>query len=205
MAGSINGLPYPTGTDKVVDGDNAIRALAEAIDARVGEFVVVPTDMLNCVVNADGSVTLNAAAGAWCELRNVLTSRYKTYRLLYNIAGGSSGSLLMRYMIGTAQQAQAGSYTNQRWFASGAALNAATSNDAYAIIGSVSASQHSGETTIYDPTDGVQATRAIGSDLGGGLPGGIGVTRPSNVAAENGFAIQKAAGTTTGWLKVFGM
>jgi hypothetical protein len=32
MERTANGLPYPVGTDLVRDGDNAIRALAEAID-----------------------------------------------------------------------------------------------------------------------------------------------------------------------------
>ena len=36
MASTPSGLPYPVGTDKVVDGDNAIKALAEAIEARGG-------------------------------------------------------------------------------------------------------------------------------------------------------------------------
>lgn len=36
MALTPGGLPYPLGTDKVVDGDNAIRALAEATEARIG-------------------------------------------------------------------------------------------------------------------------------------------------------------------------
>lgn len=35
MATTAGGLPYPVGTDRVVDGDNAIRALAEALDPRV--------------------------------------------------------------------------------------------------------------------------------------------------------------------------
>lgn len=35
MANTTGGLPYPVGTDFVVDGDNAIRALAEALDRRV--------------------------------------------------------------------------------------------------------------------------------------------------------------------------
>jgi hypothetical protein len=35
MAGTTtNGLPYPTGTDLLMNGDNAIQALAEAIDAK---------------------------------------------------------------------------------------------------------------------------------------------------------------------------
>jgi hypothetical protein len=32
MANTSSGAPYPTGTDKVIDGDNAIRALAETLD-----------------------------------------------------------------------------------------------------------------------------------------------------------------------------
>lgn len=32
MATTGRGLPYPVGTDLIVDGDNAIRALAEALD-----------------------------------------------------------------------------------------------------------------------------------------------------------------------------
>lgn len=34
MGSTIRGLPYPLGTDRVVDGDNAIQALATAIDTR---------------------------------------------------------------------------------------------------------------------------------------------------------------------------
>lgn len=32
MATTTNGLPYPVGTDRVMDGDDAIKALAEALD-----------------------------------------------------------------------------------------------------------------------------------------------------------------------------
>lgn len=35
MGSTTRGLPYPEGTDKVVDGDNAIRALAEAVDTKL--------------------------------------------------------------------------------------------------------------------------------------------------------------------------
>jgi hypothetical protein len=31
---TTNGLPYPEGSDRVADGDNAIRALAEAVDKK---------------------------------------------------------------------------------------------------------------------------------------------------------------------------
>lgn len=35
MALTPGGLPYPLGTDKVVDGDDAIKALATALDLRI--------------------------------------------------------------------------------------------------------------------------------------------------------------------------
>jgi hypothetical protein len=38
MATTANGLPYPVGTDKVVNGDDAIKALADALQARGGGF-----------------------------------------------------------------------------------------------------------------------------------------------------------------------
>jgi L-aminopeptidase/D-esterase-like protein len=33
---TAKGYPYPIGTDRVMDGDNAIQALAEAIDTKAG-------------------------------------------------------------------------------------------------------------------------------------------------------------------------
>jgi hypothetical protein len=36
MATTPKGYPYPVGTDRVADGDNAIRALAEAVESLLG-------------------------------------------------------------------------------------------------------------------------------------------------------------------------
>lgn len=36
--GAPNSMPYPVGTDKVVDGDDAIKALAERVDVRLGKW-----------------------------------------------------------------------------------------------------------------------------------------------------------------------
>jgi hypothetical protein len=47
-------LPYPSGTDKVVDGDNAIQALATAIDNGILKAYAIE---VNQTVNADGNVT----------------------------------------------------------------------------------------------------------------------------------------------------
>jgi hypothetical protein len=42
MATTPNGFPYPVGTDKVVDGDDAIRNLAQTIDPRLPPAVDEP-------------------------------------------------------------------------------------------------------------------------------------------------------------------
>jgi hypothetical protein len=36
MGTTPGGLPYPDGADKVVDGDDAIKALAQAVDGKLG-------------------------------------------------------------------------------------------------------------------------------------------------------------------------
>lgn len=72
MSGTVNGLPYPTGTDKLRDGDNAIQALAEAIGPRLsagwsGEF--------NVSTNSDANVTgtfpnMGGATYVWAQPTN---------------------------------------------------------------------------------------------------------------------------------------
>lgn len=38
MANTPRGFPYPVGTDRVMDGDNAIQALAQAVNDRLGNM-----------------------------------------------------------------------------------------------------------------------------------------------------------------------
>lgn len=47
MANTPHGYPYPIGTDRVMDGDDAIHSLATAVDSKAG-------------VHASGTVTLPA-------------------------------------------------------------------------------------------------------------------------------------------------
>jgi hypothetical protein len=48
---TAKGYPYPVGTDRVADGDNAIQALAEAVDAKLG-------------ISASGSASISIASAA---------------------------------------------------------------------------------------------------------------------------------------------
>lgn len=50
---TTNGYPFPVGTDRVMDGDNAIQALAEAADAKAG----IGAAGLASVIGASGAAT----------------------------------------------------------------------------------------------------------------------------------------------------
>jgi hypothetical protein len=56
MATTTNGLPYPVGTDLVVNGDDAIKALAQAVDTAV---------LPHAHVRARCTTALSAGPGAW--------------------------------------------------------------------------------------------------------------------------------------------
>ena len=62
MPTNANGWPYPVGTDKVIDGDNAIKALADALPGR-GGVEVTATDSVT-VPNAAWSGVSVGTAGA---------------------------------------------------------------------------------------------------------------------------------------------
>lgn len=76
MAGNINGLPYPTGTDFLVDGDNAIRALAEAADARVPFRIALGTFQSGAQINTGATQdhTIQFPAGRFTQAPAVFAS-----------------------------------------------------------------------------------------------------------------------------------
>lgn len=197
------GWPYPVGTDPVVDGDNAIKAVADALDARVGAYVVVPTSVVGGTVNADGSITCNQSSG-YVELRGVFTARYRFYRILYSISGSASTALTARTMIGTSQQLGASDYANSFMTVSGATVGAGTANQSFAYLSSPSAAAAHGEVLVFDPTAATSPTRLHSAGSGGTQYAAASSVRAAAVA-EDGFAIGKTSGTTLGTVKVFGM
>lgn len=72
MALTTNGLPYPVGTDLVVDGDDAIRALAEALDPRV------PPPLTSALVGLD--------TAKWNVTEHVLQRRYGMWTLVLSMS-----------------------------------------------------------------------------------------------------------------------
>lgn len=57
------GYPYPVGTDKVADGDNAIQALATAVDTKAGVRCSGEATVPITAVNTPVSLTITFPAG----------------------------------------------------------------------------------------------------------------------------------------------
>lgn len=96
---TTKGFPYPTGTDKVTDGDNAIQYLAEKIDTTLGEKTIFPTGT-NGTLNADGSVTVD---GREIYVYGCFVPECRYYRILFSVEGvapSSQGNF--QFLIGTA-------------------------------------------------------------------------------------------------------
>lgn len=54
---NIFSLPYPTGTDRVMDGDNAIQALADRLELLLTPVIGAPSGFRNVIRNGDMGVT----------------------------------------------------------------------------------------------------------------------------------------------------
>lgn len=64
MALTPGGFPYPVGTDRVMDGDDAIKALAEALDPRTVKAIATGSiTVATTGTPATGSVTVTFPVG----------------------------------------------------------------------------------------------------------------------------------------------
>jgi hypothetical protein len=70
MGQTANGFPYPVGTDPVRDGDNAIKALAEAIESHF------QTKRINGAVDALGAIGANFVSPTGAAPRAVLIGKW---------------------------------------------------------------------------------------------------------------------------------
>lgn len=89
------GFPYPIGTDRVMDGDDAIRNLATAVDTKVGLVasgqVTVPITAANTVASAAVTfpVGLFTAAPAVNLTQNGAGAVGSITTRFYNVTGSS--------------------------------------------------------------------------------------------------------------------
>jgi hypothetical protein len=62
-ANTALGYPYPLGTDRVADGDDAIRSLAEAVDDHAGVFASGIVTVVNVTPNTPTTATVTFPVG----------------------------------------------------------------------------------------------------------------------------------------------
>lgn len=121
MAGTIGGLPYPTGTDKVVDGDDAIRALATAVDrnplaaAYAANRVLVPFAAGWADVSAGNPLAVFAASG-WVTLDGRVIRNSGSSLIIGTIPAGYRPPVQLLFIMGSYNGAAAtagpGLFTN---------------------------------------------------------------------------------------------
>jgi hypothetical protein len=95
-------LPYPTGTDRVMDGDNAMQALAEAIEGTIAGLPIIdlrrPAGNVNLPLNVDAV----AITYAYTSTRPELTAF--AYAMQLNVSVSDAGVMqAMLYLDNIAQ------------------------------------------------------------------------------------------------------
>lgn len=76
MALTPGGLPYPVGTDKVVDGDDAIHALATAVDIRLNHGLYLTGTQAFGTINPGDTVVITLPALVLTEARDLFANVY---------------------------------------------------------------------------------------------------------------------------------
>lgn len=92
MASTSKGFPYPLGTDRVMDGDNAIQALAQKIDT-----------VLGLMASGTTTVTLSNAAQAFATV-TFPAGRFQSAPAV--VASTASGTYLANTVGATATSVQ---------------------------------------------------------------------------------------------------
>lgn len=87
MGTTAKGYPYPEGTDLVVDGDNAIKALAEAIDAKL-PYAATAGRVASGNIAADGVKTISVTlpTGLFVSPPQVTASPYTASAKIFHVA-----------------------------------------------------------------------------------------------------------------------
>lgn len=214
-----SGYPYPTGTDPVREGDNALRQIAEMLDARMGEYAVLPTST-NGDIGRFGEILLTADnTDTWLELPGVFSHGFRQYRMTFHFDGGgeSYAPLAFQYYKGNTPDESQYYYT--RAFAGwGGNSSVAGWYPGRKTAGWLCAESYPsvfGEARFWDPESSgiVTVAQTICQSIDGwGIKGtaGCGIQRMF-AAVEDGIRLSRNSGNTfgwgtgaTGWVKVFG-
>lgn len=84
-ANTAKGYPYPLGTDRLMDGDNAIHDLATAVDTKLGLMASGVTTVNIATAGTPATVAVTFPAGLFTAVPNV----YATFAGTANIQTGA--------------------------------------------------------------------------------------------------------------------
>lgn len=106
MGSTKNGYPYPEGTDLVMDGDDAIKALAEAVDTKLAFGMTAGSGNVASVASQDTkSATVTLPTGLFTVSPRVVamaTTTSPSTRSVSALTGGSTSSFSVYAWNGTA-------------------------------------------------------------------------------------------------------
>lgn len=83
-ANTAKGYPYPLGTDRLMDGDDAIKALAEAIDARIGVVAAGSVSVPVSSGSATGTVAVTFPVGRFTAVP-LVTGTYQGSNIAWSL------------------------------------------------------------------------------------------------------------------------
>lgn len=113
---TARGFPYPVGTDRVMDGDNAIRALAEKVDTDTGRPTAAgAVSVATAAVNVPVTTLVTFPAGRFTAAPAVSATPVTTAPQVFTVSIG--GSVTTTSVPITANRNTAGGGVSVNWVA----------------------------------------------------------------------------------------
>lgn len=203
MATNAQGFPYPVGTDKIVDGDNAIRAVADAMPM----CLVTPTPTGGATIDATTKiVSFNALSKV--SLDAVFRAGFTRYTVKVRLSAASAtAELQMRFRAAAAEIVVASSMISVLIDSNGASLTTSKQTSDNGIIANSGANggifeiEFQTAYAVANPAQwmsrGYQTAGAYSRQVFGHIGGQAG-------KSIDGFALYPSSGTITGSLHIIG-
>lgn len=157
MATTNRGWPYPVGTDAVVDGDNAIRAVAEKLDNNLG-LTLIKT------VQTDGTSTI--------ILDNVFTPNFMSYHVSFSLRHSiATGTNMVMRKNGADYINASGHGISRFYLSSNTGMTASYVATSAFVIGAGTPTKIAGDLDIYSAQDPTNQLQILGTTGGLGVAG----------------------------------
>lgn len=128
-----------------------------------GLYLIRPTTVVNGTVNAAGEIVPTAASS--CSLNGVLSSRFRSYLIVFSLKGSSSASL-RAYLRNAGVDLTTAVYVVQGFNSNAGALSSASGTVGDIPLSAAAAGFHTGELSLSDPAKAAKKTgrATVGTD-----------------------------------------